>query len=111
MAFATLHLENQRTGQLRQAPVGFSWTTLFFGIFPALFRGHWIGALIQFLCALVTIGVSVIVFAFIYNKMYLRHLLNEGFKVADATMPIADIERRIGFRLQNASHPTRLPEP
>lgn len=102
MAFATLHLENPRTGQLRQAPVGFSWTTLFFGLFPALLRGHWIGALIQFVCALFTIGLSGFVFAFIYNKMYLRHLLNEGFKVTGATMPVEAVERRIGFMLPQA---------
>lgn len=99
MAFATLHLENPRTGQLRQAPVGFSWTTMFFGFIPALWRGHWMGAIIQLVCAIVTVGLSGLVFMFIYNKMYLRHLLNEGFKVAGATMPIEHIERRIGFTL------------
>lgn len=102
MAFATLHLENPRTGQLRRAPVGFSWTTLFFGLFPALLRGHWSGAIIQFVCALFTIGLSGFVFAFIYNKMYMRHLLSEGFKVTDATIPIEDVERRVGFRLAQA---------
>lgn len=99
MAFATLSLENPRTGQMRRAPVGFSWTTLFFGFLPALFRGHWLGAIIQFVCAFLTFGLSGLVFMFIYNKMYLRHLLNEGFKVTDASRPIANIEQRIGFRL------------
>ena len=99
MAFATLNLENPRTGQMRQAPVGFSWTTLFFGVFPALFRGHWIGAIIQLACAAVTLCLSGLVFAFIYNKMYLNHLINEGFKVTGSDVPLEQVEARIGRKI------------
>ena len=99
MAFATVTFENKRTGQIRQAPAGFSWTTLFFGFFPALFRQHWVGALIQFLIACISFGLSGLIFMFIYNKMYIKHLIGEGFVATQATMTISEIENRIGLRL------------
>lgn len=102
MAYATVNFENPITGHLRQAPVGFSWTTLFFGLIPSLFRGHWVGALIQLICAVITFGISGLVFPFIYNKMYLNHLVNQGFKVTGSTVPIPEIERKIGRKLPTA---------
>lgn len=72
---------------------------LFFGLFPALFRSDWIGALIQFLVGCATFGLSQLVFMFIYNKMYLKRLLNEGFEVTGATADMTVIERRLGQQL------------
>ena len=99
MAYATLNLENPRTGKLRQAPVGFSWTTLLFGLIPALLRGHWVGAIVQLVCAIPTAGLSGIVFAFIYNKMYLNHLINDGFRVTGSDVPLEQVEARIGRKI------------
>lgn len=33
-----VNLLNQQTGKTKKAKVGFSWTTFFFGFFPAVFR-------------------------------------------------------------------------
>ena len=40
MAYTTLTMENNNTGGIKQAPVGFSWTCFFFGGLVPLFRGH-----------------------------------------------------------------------
>ena len=36
---------------------------------------------IQCLCAVITSGLSGLVFMFIYNKIYIKKLLEKGFKV------------------------------
>jgi hypothetical protein len=85
MAFDTLVLKNPNTGEIKNAPVGFSWTTFFFGFFPAIFRGDWKWAAIMFVVAFFTIGVGNIVFAFIYNKFYIKEqIYSNGFKVVSS---------------------------
>jgi hypothetical protein len=78
-----INLVHRSTGLIKQAKVGFSWTTFFFGIFPALFRGDWKWALIQLVLASITFGISSLVFMFIYNGLYIRDLLEKGYEPAD----------------------------
>jgi len=69
---------------------GFSWTTLLFGFFPALFRGDFItfigGFVITAIIALVTFGIGALfinlVWAFMYNKYFTRKLLERGYAFA-----------------------------
>jgi len=68
------------SGEMRRAPVGFSWTTLFFGCFPALFRSDWKWFAIMLLIGILTGGFSFLVFMFIYNKLYIKELINKGYK-------------------------------
>lgn len=67
---------------LKEVKVGFSWTTFFFGIFPALFRGDWKWTLIMLVAGLLTFGISWLVFPFVYNKLYLKDLVAKGYKPA-----------------------------
>lgn len=80
MAYANIVFKKQETGEMRVAPVGFSWTTAFFGVFPALFRGDFKWGLIMILIAIITFGLSHFVFMFIYNKLYIKKLIGDGFK-------------------------------
>ena len=91
----TINLRNEHTGATRQRKLGFSWTTFFFGFFPALFRSDWKWALIQFALAFVTFGFSHLVFMFIYNKLHVTDLLENGYSPADEFS--ADALRSKGF--------------
>lgn len=80
MAYTSIMFKNPKTGALKEAPVGFSWTTFFFGFFPALFRGDWKFGAIQFVLQMLTMGLSSLVFCFIYNKLYIKDLIGAGFQ-------------------------------
>ena len=65
---------------------GFSWTTLLFGFWPALFRGDAKWAIVQFalgLSGFLTFGISslisCIVFGFKYNELHLNDLREKGY--------------------------------
>lgn len=96
MAYATIVFEHPQSGRIKEAPIGFSWTTLLFGFFPALLRGHWAMAVVMFLLSFITFGISGIVFAFIYNKMYVKYLIGEGFKAKSASQDIEFLSQKSG---------------
>lgn len=55
---------------------------LFFTLFVPLLRADWKFALIMLLVGMVSVGISWLVFPFIYNKLYIKDLIyNRGFKV------------------------------
>lgn len=75
-----------RQGHVKDAPIGFSWTTLFFGIFPALMRSDWKWGIIQFIIATATFGISWFVMPFLYNKLYIKDLLASGYYPINSDM-------------------------
>lgn len=68
-------------GVTKEVKKGFSWTMLFFGVFVPLVRGDWKYFFISLFAALITGGISWLVFPFFYNKLYLDDLLNKGYKI------------------------------
>ena len=100
MAYTKIVFENPHTGYIREAPVGFSWTVLFFGFFPPLFRGDWKWGIIMFLLSLFTWGLSGFVFMFIYNKFYIKDLIGSGFKATSVeTGNIDEVSKKLRIRL------------
>ena len=83
MASTKVVLKHSTSSLLKEAPLGFSWTTLFFFYFPALFRGDIKWGIIMFVVSCLTLGISALVFPFIYNKIYARGLLEKGYMPAD----------------------------
>jgi hypothetical protein len=81
------------TGVVKEVKDGFSWTTLFFGMFVPLVRGDLKWAIIIFLIhallAPFTFGIgnliANIIFAVKYNKIYIRELREKGYRIADDT--------------------------
>lgn len=85
-------LKHKETGLVKAGFYGFSWTTLFFGFFPALFRGDFItfigGFVITIIIAFVTMGIGAffigLIWAFMYNNYYTRKLLERGYVLASS---------------------------
>ena len=90
-------LRHKDTGLEKTGYTGFSWTTLFFGPFPALFRG-------EFLIFLVYVGVGIgislllpvlglivwliaqLVWCFQFNAYHMRKLIGQGYVLADTDL-------------------------
>jgi hypothetical protein len=92
VAYTKIIFENPKTGAIKEAPVGFSWTVFFFNCFPPMFRSDWKWFWIMLIIALITWGLSGLVFMFIYNKLYIKDLIGLGFKaksIEDGNMDAA----------------------
>lgn len=84
-------------GQIRIAKVGISWTTLWFGPLPALFRGDYYNFILMIVLdldyALVVLFFGLnwlmqfpwpsLVFAILYNMMFFKHSFNIDYRPAD----------------------------
>lgn len=86
-----VQLQNPKSGVNKSGYYGFSWTSFFFGGFPALFRGDvGIGLgmiVVGFLAGVFGLGLGWfivnLIWAFLYNKIYTNKLLEAGYKLAD----------------------------
>jgi hypothetical protein len=100
MAYAKLTLAHPNIpGSVKVAPVGFSWTSLFFGFFVPFFRGDWLWGLIWLVIECFIWGFAMIIMAFAYNKMYINRLIKEGWRVKHATDDLNEISRKMGIAL------------
>lgn len=76
------------SGVKKDVKLGFSWTTFFFGLFVPLIRGDlkWAGILLllDLLVGSFTMGIGAwvvnLIFAFVYNRLYVRDLVERGYK-------------------------------
>lgn len=85
--------------ELKKAPIGFSWTMLFFGFFVPLIRGDYLWAVILLGLNIITSGVAAIVMAFFYNRMYLKGLFEKGYYIQshDAKTTDDSIQTYVGL--------------
>lgn len=86
-------LKHKESGLMKECTTGFSWTTFFFGLFVPLIRGDIKWAVILTVLSLIiggfTFGIGAIivniVFSFVYNKIYIKSIMERGFVPADET--------------------------
>jgi hypothetical protein len=64
---------------LKQVPVGFSWSNLFFGFFTPFYRGDIRWGLVQLFVSFATFGFATFAFPFFYNRVYIINLLENGW--------------------------------
>ena len=96
----TVMLRHPKTGIVKKGFYGFSWTTLFFGGFPALFRGDIVMGLIVLVINFFTFGVAGLIWAFFYNKTYTHKLLEQGYELADGEAKNALARSKLGIVAQ-----------
>ncbi|CAG4924799.1 unnamed protein product [Acidocella sp. C78] len=101
----TILLKNPATGVTKKGFYGFSWTTLFFGGFPALFRGDYMIGLIFIVLNIFTVGVAGFIFAFSYNRRYTTKLLEEGYQFAGAPAETTAAAAKLGVDLPATAAP------
>ena len=89
-------LKHPASGLVKKGFYGFSWTTLFFGGFPALFRGDILVGVAVIIASVLTGGIAGLIWAFLYNKKYTTSLLEQGYVFAD---PDANKVRRAKEKL------------
>lgn len=100
MAYATIYLTNGV--EIKKAPVGFSWTTFFFGGWPALFRQDWVWGIGGIIANVLLYGLPGLVCAFFYNKVYIKSLVDKGYKIRvknsfDSEVTDAKLQEYLGY--------------
>ena len=83
-------------GMVKQVKLGFSWTTLFFGIFVPLYRGDLKWTILSLILVVLTSGLAWLILPFLYNRLYIKGLLEKGWYPADPMSRNALISK--GFR-------------
>ena len=93
MASAVITFKNDNTGEVKSAPVGFSYTALSWSFLPMVIRRDWKwAAIVAFLSCItgavvsnlapnepVFVFLNNLVFGFIYNKLYIKELISKGY--------------------------------
>jgi hypothetical protein len=88
---AKVKLKNS-VGVVKEVPVGFSWTTFFFGGFVAMFRGQWGEVAKWFFLNPFTLWLWGLAQSFTTNKKTIHMLMEKGYA------PASDHDRELLVR-------------
>ncbi|MFA5300060.1 MAG: hypothetical protein WC389_17875 [Lutibacter sp.] len=76
-------LKHPINNSIKKIKAGFSWTTLFFEWLVPIFRGDAKYFCIMLICNICSLGLTILIFPFIYNKLCIKKLLEQGYLAAD----------------------------
>lgn len=87
------NLRNNSNQTYKTVKVGFSWTEMFFGFWTPVFRSDFKWAAILVLAEILfgsfTWGggafLVTFIFAFFYNRLYVKDMMAQGYQPADST--------------------------
>ena len=99
------------SGISKEVKVGFSWTTFFFGFLVPLIRGDIKWAVILLLISIgigsFTFGIGAlvvgIVFSFKYNTIYIKELIEKGYRPIDENGEQALASKGIQCKMQTSA--------
>lgn len=92
-----IRMRHPQSGIVTRGVIGFSWTTLFFSGFPALFRGDLLTGTLVLLLSCSSFWIAAIIWAFLYNKVYTRGLLEKGYVFDDDPRKVAEARFVLGM--------------
>lgn len=96
----TVMLKHPQTGILKKGFYGYSWTTLFFSGFPAIFRGDIFMGLAVILLTMITGWIFPIIWGFFYNKRYTLGLLEQGYEFFDDNTKVLEAKEKLSIAVQ-----------
>lgn len=82
-----MHITLKKNGLKQQVKSGFSWTTLFFGVWVPIMRGMWAQVAIMFF----TCGFAYFYYIFTINRIYARKLIEDGWEVSEDDLTMAQM--------------------
>lgn len=70
----------EKNGLRKRVSTGYSFKSLFFGVFYPIARGDMKGVINQVLLVVLTGGLCWLIIPFNYNRRYLKRLIEDGYK-------------------------------
>ena len=89
-----IRLRHAQSGVITTGFYGFSWTTLFFSGFPAIFRFSLCNVIVLILSAS-SFWLVAIIWAFLYNRVYTTRLLERGYVFDDDPEKVREAKRAL----------------
>ena len=90
-----IRLRHAQSGVITTGVYGFSWTTLFFSGFPAIFRGDLITGVIVLILSASSFWLVAIIWALLYNRVYTTRLLERGYVFDDDPEKVREAKRAL----------------
>lgn len=86
------------SGLVKKGFLGFSWTYLVFGWFVPVVRGELGVGVLHFLITVVSLGLSQLVFPFLYNRQFMNRMLTAGWRLDPTGANYEMAKRVLGVR-------------